>query len=71
MENIYVTPRPHNYFTSTIGLFNKTKGKRRMKQRNVIHQSHVEQNRKAGPHRDRKKEQNRKACRQKVKADSF
>ena len=71
MRAVYVTPRPRNYFTSTVGLFNKAKGKRKMKQRNVIQQTHIEQNRKAGPHKDRKKEQNRKACRQKVKEDSY
>ncbi len=33
------------------------------KQRNAIQQIHIEQNRKAGAHKDKKKEQNRKACR--------
>ena len=31
------------------------------KQRNAIQQIHIEQNRKAGAHKDKKKEQNRKA----------
>ena len=31
--------------------------------RNPIQQMHIEQNRKAGSHKDRKKEQNKKACR--------
>lgn len=71
MQTIFVTPKPNNYFTSTVGLFNKTKGRNKMKQRNVIQQSHIEQNRKAGPHKDRKKEQNRRACRKKVKPDNY
>ena len=70
MKTVYVTPKPVNYWTSGLGLFNKTK-KKKNKYRNVIQQTHVEQNRKAGPHKDRKKEQNRKACRQKIKEDIF
>jgi len=34
--------------------------------RNPIQQMHIEQNRKAGAHTDRKKERNKKACRGKV-----
>lgn len=70
MKAVFVTPKPVNYWTSGLGLFNKTK-KRKTKQRNVIQQNHIEQNRKAGPHKDRKKERNRKACRQKVKPDNY
>tara|TARA_R100000426_G_scaffold85953_2_gene66516 strand:- start:407 stop:565 length:159 start_codon:yes stop_codon:yes gene_type:complete len=33
------------------------------KQRNAIQQMHIEQNRKAGAHKDKKKERNKKACR--------
>tara|TARA_Y100001963_G_C6623176_1_gene372743 strand:+ start:461 stop:676 length:216 start_codon:yes stop_codon:yes gene_type:complete len=71
MNAIFVTPKPSNYFTSGLGLFNKTKRRKKMKERNTIQQMHIEQNRKAGAHKDRKKEKNRKACRQKVKEDNF
>lgn len=69
MQAIYVTPKPHTYWTSGFGLFNKTKP--RKKQRNTVQQSHIEQNRKAGPHKDRKKEANRQKCRGKIKEDIF
>ena len=39
------------------------KKKEKPKGRNPIQQMHIEQNRKAGAHTDKKKEQNRKACR--------
>jgi len=41
----------------------KKKNKQRPSKRNPIQQMHIEQNRKAGAHKDRKKEQNKKACR--------
>ncbi len=44
----------------------RTMSKKKNKQpskRNPIQQMHIEQNRKAGSHKDRKKEQNKKACR--------
>jgi len=34
--------------------------------RNPIQQMHIEQNRKAGAHKDKKKQQNKKACRGKA-----
>ena len=39
------------------------KKKQKPSKRNPIQQMHIEQNRKAGSHKDRKKEQNKKACR--------
>ncbi len=70
MNNVYVTPTPANYFTTGLGVFNKAK-RRKPKSRNVIQQNHIQQNRKAGPHKDKKKEQNKKKCRQRVRTDSF
>jgi hypothetical protein len=70
MNTMYVTPRPSNYFTSGLGVFNKAK-RRKPKSRNVIQQGHIEQNRKAGPHKDRKKEANKRRCRQRIRTDNF
>jgi len=39
------------------------KKKKEPKGRNPIQQIHIEQNRKAGAHTDKKKERNKKACR--------
>ena len=41
----------------------KKNNKKRPSRRNPIQQMHIEQNRKAGAHKDRKKEANKKACR--------
>ena len=41
----------------------KKNNKKRPSKRNPIQQMHIEQNRKAGAHKDRKKEANKKACR--------
>ena len=41
----------------------KKKSKQRPSKRNPIQQMHIEQNRKAGVHTDKKKERNKKACR--------
>ena len=70
MNTIYVIPKPSNYFTSGLGLFNKAK-KRKAKSRNVIQQNHIQQNRKTGPHKDRKKEADKRRCRQKIKTDNY
>ena len=39
-----------------------SKKKKQPSKRNPIQQMHIEQNRKAGSHKDRKKEQQKKAC---------
>ena len=71
MNALYVTPKPSNYFTSGLGLFNKAKRRKKVKDRNTIQQMHIEQNRKAGPHKDRKKEANKRACRKRIKTDNY
>ncbi len=75
MNVLYVTPTPSNYYTSGLGLFNKAKKRKakkgKIKARNIVHQAHIEQNRKSGPHKNRKKEQNKRKCRGKVKTDNF
>ena len=66
MEAIYVTPKPINYWTTGPGVFNKTKKFNKAK--------------KPRPHngtlrpqymKNKRKEQNRMACRQKFQEDIF
>lgn len=66
---LFVNPRPDTFWTTGLGVFNKAK---KNKRRNPIAEAHRKRGGAgAGVHKDKKKEQNKRRCRQNIKRDIF
>tara|TARA_Y100000593_G_scaffold71042_1_gene130405 strand:+ start:4178 stop:4384 length:207 start_codon:yes stop_codon:yes gene_type:complete len=67
--NTFVTPTPTTFWTSGVGIFNRAKKRKR---RNPIAEAHRKRGGAgSGLHKDRKKQENKMRCRQRVKEDRF